>query len=137
MGKSSFETKTAKVKEHLMSGKSITSWEAIQLYRATRLSAIIFELKNRHGLTIGSETIVDGDTRYSRYYLIADPKIKCEIKDYMIRGNYLTNEVAEQVFNCDNVDLVLKELREEGLNIVGKLRKPLCGKEFTIWTIEK
>jgi hypothetical protein len=32
---------------------------------------------------------------------------------------------------------VLDELKEEGLNIVSKRRKPLCGKEFTIWTIEK
>ena len=138
MAKSTFETKIAKVKEHLMSGKSITSWEAIRLYRATRLSAIIFELKNRHGLTIGSEIITDENgTHYSKYFLKADPKLKGEIKDYMMRGNYLTKEVAEQVFECKNINLVLDELREEGLNIVSKRRKPLCGKEFTIWTIEK
>lgn len=138
MVKSTFETKTAKVKEHLMSGKSITSWEAIQLYRATRLSAIIFELKNRHGLTIASEIITDENgAHYSKYFLKADPTLKGEIKDYMMRGNYLTKEVAEQVFECKNINLVLDELREEGLNIVSKRRKPLCGKEFTIWTIEK
>lgn len=137
MGKSSFETKTANVKRHLLEGKSITSWEAIQLYRATRLSAIIFELKNRHGLTIGSETIVEDGVHYSKYYLMADPKLKVEIKDYLLRGNYLTKEVAEQMFDCDNINLVLDELKKEGLNIVSKKRKPLCGKEFTIWTIEK
>lgn len=137
MAKSTFETKIAKVKEHLMSGKSITSWEAIQLYGCTRLSAVIFELKNRHGLTIASELITEDGVHYSKYFLKADPKLKGEIKDYMMRGNYLTKEVAEQVFECKNLDMVLNELKEEGLNIVSKRKKPLCGKEFTIWTIEK
>ena len=132
MAKSTFETKIAKVKEHLMSGKSITSWEAIQLYGCTRLSAVIFELKNRHGLTIASELITEDGVHCSKYSLKADPKLKGEIKDYMMRGNYLTKEVAEQVFECKNINLVLDELKEEGLNIVSKRRKPLCGKEFTI-----
>ena len=42
------ETKTAKVLEHLKKFKTITSWEAIQLYKATRLSAIIFNLRKKH-----------------------------------------------------------------------------------------
>ena len=137
MAKSTFETKIAKVKEHLMSGKSITSWEAIRLYRATRLSAIIFELKNRHGLTIASELITEDGVHYSKYSLKADPKLKADMKDYMMRVNYMTTEVAEQVFECKNLDMGLNELREEGLNIISTRRKPLCGKEFTIWTIEK
>lgn len=137
MEKSSFETKISNVKRHLLEGKTLTSWEAIQLYRVTRLSAVVFELKNRHGLNIGSEMIVEDGVHYSKYYLKADPKLKGEIKDYMMRGNYLTKEVAEQVFDCKNINLVLDELKEEGLNIVSKRRKPLCGKEFTIWTIEK
>ena len=33
------------VKEHLIAKGSITSWEAIQQYGATRLSAIIFDLR--------------------------------------------------------------------------------------------
>lgn len=41
------------VKEHLLTGNSITSWQAIKLYRATRLSAIIFNLK-RAGMDIDS-----------------------------------------------------------------------------------
>lgn len=39
--------KTNAVQLHLIENKSITSWEAIQLYGATRLSAIIFNLRKR------------------------------------------------------------------------------------------
>lgn len=41
------QTKTNKVKEHLEKNGSITTWEAISLYGATRLSAIIFNLRKR------------------------------------------------------------------------------------------
>ena len=47
-------TKTERVKNHLIENKSITSWEAIQLYRATRLSAIIFNLRHE-GMNIRTE----------------------------------------------------------------------------------
>lgn len=47
-------TKTQKVTEHLQKYGCITSLEAIELYKATRLSAIIFNLRKR-GLNI--ETI--------------------------------------------------------------------------------
>lgn len=40
-------TKTQQVLQHLRSGKSITSLQAIDLYGATRLSAIIFNLRDR------------------------------------------------------------------------------------------
>lgn len=40
-------TKTQKVLEHLHEHGCITSLEAIELYKATRLSAIIFNLRKR------------------------------------------------------------------------------------------
>ena len=40
-------TKIEMVRNHLIENKKITSWEAIQLYRATRLSAIIFNLRKK------------------------------------------------------------------------------------------
>ena len=43
--------KTQKVKEHLQSGKGITSMEAFEMYGATRLSAIIFNLR-KYGMNI-------------------------------------------------------------------------------------
>ncbi len=67
--------KTLKVLEHLLSGKSITSWEAIKLYKATRLSAIIFDLRAK-GYNIHSEkeyNEVTG-TNFARYVLLKGKK---------------------------------------------------------------
>lgn len=49
--------KTQKVIEHLNLYGSITSLEAIDLYGATRLSAIIFNLRHKYNLNIVNETI--------------------------------------------------------------------------------
>lgn len=66
-------TKTNKIKEHLQNYGSITSWEAIQLYKATRLSAVIFNLRKQGFLVtnVWQESInKDGEkTRYVRYEL--------------------------------------------------------------------
>lgn len=40
-------TKSRQVKNHLIINGSITSWEAIKLYGATRLSSIIFNLREK------------------------------------------------------------------------------------------
>ena len=54
------------VRAHLKEHGSITSNEAIQLYGATRLSAIIFILRHNEHLDI--ETVMlDGETRYGRH----------------------------------------------------------------------
>lgn len=63
----SFENKTNSVLKHLQENKSITSWEAITLYKATRLSAIIFILKER-GHSITTEMVYDGRTRFGVYH---------------------------------------------------------------------
>lgn len=47
-------TKTNQVKQHLLSKGFITSWMAIELYGATRLSAIIFNLR-RKGMNVVSQ----------------------------------------------------------------------------------
>ena len=67
-------SKTQKVLNHLTSKKYITTWDAITLYRATRLAAIIFTLRKR-GFEIVSNDLVkkdiDGSTiRYTKYVLI-------------------------------------------------------------------
>lgn len=61
-------SKTQRVIEHLLKRGSITSWDAIKLYGATRLSAIIFNLRDR-GYEIDS-VYLDGKDRFgnsSRY----------------------------------------------------------------------
>lgn len=60
--------KSRLVREHLISGKSITSWEAIQLYRATRLSAIIFNLR-KDGLNIVGIPRHNDGTHWTEYRL--------------------------------------------------------------------
>ena len=45
------KSKHQKIKDHLQSGRSITSWQAIQEYNVTRLASIIFYLK-KEGLLI-------------------------------------------------------------------------------------
>lgn len=66
-------TKTQKVLNHLQTRKTITSIEAFNLYNATRLSAIVFNLRHR-GYDISTCDMEtqdeDGRTiRYARYIL--------------------------------------------------------------------
>jgi hypothetical protein len=49
-------TKTNQVKKNLIEKGKIDSWTAIELYGATRLSAIIYNLRRR-GFNIDSQTI--------------------------------------------------------------------------------
>lgn len=70
-------TKTQRVIEHLLEKGSITSWDAIKLYGATRLSAIIFNLRDR-GFVIDSVYLDDTDrfgnpSRYVNYILRGQP----------------------------------------------------------------
>ena len=67
------KTKHQKIKEHLESGKSITSWEAIELYNVTRLAAIIFNLK-KDGMKIESKDY-SGKNSYGEF--VRYTKYKC------------------------------------------------------------
>lgn len=53
-------SKTKLVLQHLLKKKSITSWEAIEMFSATRLSAIIFCLRKR-GYGIATKDIAMTD----------------------------------------------------------------------------
>lgn len=64
-----FATKIDKVTNHLITKGSITSWEAIKLYKATRLSAIIFKLKER-GYSIKTVMTESKNSRFATYYYI-------------------------------------------------------------------
>lgn len=66
-------TKTERVLRHLQEFGSITSWEAIKEYGATRLSAIIFELKKK-GFMFADEMVEFTDRygypgRFKKYIL--------------------------------------------------------------------
>jgi hypothetical protein len=55
-------TQLQTVMVHLRLHGSITSWEAITKYNITRLSAVIYKLRNRLGLDIDS-TLINTTTR--------------------------------------------------------------------------
>ena len=58
------------VARHLQEGKSITPLEALTMYGAFRLSAIIFDLKNEEGMDIRTDMVTDDEgRRYARYSL--------------------------------------------------------------------
>lgn len=67
--KENFETKKGKVKAWLLSGKTITSAEAINMWWCTRLAAVIKDLEVRDGLEIDRERIYEDKTNYTRYWL--------------------------------------------------------------------
>lgn len=67
--------KTKAILKHLEEEGSITSWEAIQNYGATRLSAIIYRLRNKYGLNIITENVSFTDrygnkADYGKYILV-------------------------------------------------------------------
>ena len=74
------KTKASMVKSHLIKKKHITSWDAIMYYRATRLSAIIFNLR-KSGYRISTNPITTKDANgnsvtYAKYILVSEPKGK-------------------------------------------------------------
>lgn len=72
-----FNTHTFKVAQWLRSGKSITSWQAIDLFGCTRLADVIYRLKNIHEFPIKDEIISvknrNGRTvKIAKYQLITE-----------------------------------------------------------------
>ena len=63
-----------KILEYLKTNGSITSWEAIQHFRCTRLSGRIYDLRKRgFNITATTEESVDTNgekVRYARYSLV-------------------------------------------------------------------
>jgi len=71
-------TKKKLVTSHLIKHKTITSWEAIDNYSATRLSAIIFDLR-KAGYGISTKEVAMKDKYgnkgfYAKYTLTSLPK---------------------------------------------------------------
>ena len=64
------ESQRRNVKNWLLKGNSITPIEALQMFGAFRLSAIIFVLKNEHNMPIETEMVYEENgKRYAKYYL--------------------------------------------------------------------
>ena len=56
------------VRAHLMTGATITTWDAYRLYQITCLAQRIHDLRTA-GLTIQSEIVTHNDKRFSVYWL--------------------------------------------------------------------
>ena len=61
-----FDSQKKKVFNHLFFGKTITPIEALKLFGAFRLSAIIYDLK-QDGYDIKTTIINNGEKRYAQY----------------------------------------------------------------------
>lgn len=64
----SASTQLETIKAHLMTGATITTWDAYQLYQITCLSQRISDLR-KAGLTIESEIVTHNNKRFSVYWL--------------------------------------------------------------------
>ena len=70
-------TKTKAVKEHLEKYGYIDSWTAIKKYKATRLSAIIYNLRYKYNMNIITQDIPFKDiyntsSDYAKYILVKE-----------------------------------------------------------------
>lgn len=128
--KTKFDTQRAKVAEYLKEGNTITARDAYHLCGTMRLSAIIYHLRNERDMAIADERIFEENTNYSKYWLTSDPVVKNTIRGHLLHGNYITEEIAKEHFDCDHIKVVINELREEGMNILCETVHPLCGKKF-------
>lgn len=63
------ETQRSAIKKHLNRKGSITSWEAIQSYGCTRLSAVIYDLR-QEGMKIRTDKI-EQKNRYGNIVVFA------------------------------------------------------------------
>lgn len=70
-------TQVSTILEHLMAYGSITSWDAIQKYRITRISAVIYNLK-KMGYRIRTDFESNEETHWARYTLIMDERGEAE-----------------------------------------------------------
>lgn len=65
-----FDSQRARICAYLKDGKSITPIEALNMFGAFRLSAIIYVLKYDYGMPIETEMVYEeGGKRYAKYYL--------------------------------------------------------------------
>jgi len=59
------------IKAHLLAGKSISTWQAYQLYNITCLAQRIHDLRNK-GLPIDDEIVEVNGKRFKLYWLNTD-----------------------------------------------------------------
>ena len=68
-----FDSQRARIGAYLSEGHSITPLEALNMFGAFRLSALIYVLKYDYDMDIVTEMVYEeGGKRYAKYYLKKD-----------------------------------------------------------------
>ncbi len=62
-------TQIGQIKEYLLAGNSLTPIEALNMFGAFRLAAIVFKLKEQ-GLNIKTDIISEDNKRFAKYSII-------------------------------------------------------------------
>lgn len=66
-----YDSQRRQIQQYLTEGNSITPIEALNMFGAFRLSAIIYTLKYHYGMNIHTEMVYEEDgKRFARYSLI-------------------------------------------------------------------
>ena len=68
------------VRAHLMTGATITTWDAYRLYRITSLAQRIHELR-KSGLVIQSEMVTHNEKRFSVYWIDEQTLLESELSN--------------------------------------------------------
>ena len=69
------------VRAHLMTGATITTWDAYRLYQITCLAQRVHDLRSA-GLIIQSEIVTHNDKRFSVYWLDEATLLDSEVTDH-------------------------------------------------------
>lgn len=72
------KTQIDTVRAHLMSGATITTWDAYRLYQITSLAQRIHELRSA-GLVIQSEMVTHNSKRFAVYWLDEQTLLESEL----------------------------------------------------------
>ena len=74
------KTQIDTVRAHLMTGATITTWDAYRLYQITCLAQRIHDLRTA-GLIIQSEIVTHNDKRFSVYWLDEQTLLESELSN--------------------------------------------------------
>lgn len=80
------KSQSDKVKEHMLAGNTIDTWQAYKLYKITCLAQRIYDLKQA-GISISSKTAIQNGKTFSIYWLDRDV-----IQSYQQNSNSSINE---------------------------------------------
>lgn len=67
------KTQNDKVKEHMLAGRTINTWQAYKLYTITCLAQRIYDLK-KAGIPVVSKMVARNGKRFSVYWIEAEDR---------------------------------------------------------------